>query len=182
MRHYAISKVYATALLELSEDERLDAVIADLDSLRELLAASPELREVFLSPELGLAQKRAVMERIMADAEDLSRRFVLMLLRRRREAALEGIVDALHNLRDQREGRVRGRIASARPLSDEELKRLEQSLGEAEGKEVILAAETDEDLLAGLVLSFDDRTLDGSLRTRLRRMKNRLLAAELGKE
>ena len=48
MRHYAISKVYATALLELSEDERLDAVIADLDSLRELLAASPDPREVCL--------------------------------------------------------------------------------------------------------------------------------------
>ncbi len=183
MRNFAIAKVYASALLELAPDrDRLEKLTDSLLGFRDLLDASPELHQVFLSPELGFAEKRAVIEKITQGESELFRNFLLVLVRKHREPAYGDIVAVFEYLRDQAESRLRGNLISARPLDDAQREGIEKALSESTGKEVHLEVDVEEDLLAGMVLTLDDQTLDGSLKTRLRRMKDRLATAELGKE
>jgi len=183
MRNFAIAKVYASALLDLARDAgELDELARFLVDFRDLLESNGEMREVFLSPELGFEQKRAVIEDVIVGAPELLRRFLLLLVQKHREPAYADIVEVFEYLRDTAESRLRGKLATARPLDDSQRIGIERALGESTGKKVRLQLEVDEKLLAGLVLTLDGRTLDGSLKTRLGRMKDRLTAVELGKE
>lgn len=184
MRHAAIARVYAAALLELAvEQDQVAAVVADLEGLATLAAESPDFRRLLESPELNAAQKQRALERILAEAASpLTLRFLLTLMRRHREPLLVSILMMFHQLLDEREHRLRGRLVSARVLSAPEKARIEASLSRRTGATVLLETETDEELLAGMVLQLADQTVDGSLRTRLGRMREQLLTAPLGKE
>jgi F-type H+-transporting ATPase subunit delta len=184
VRHAAIGRVYASALLELAvEREQLAAVVADLRDLDELWATSPEFRRLLESPELSNEQKRKALERLLAEAASpLTLRFLFTLLRRHRESLLPTIMAMFRRLLDVRENRLRGELLSARPLDEGTLGRIESALSSATGSTVELKTGTDDQLLAGMVLHLADRTVDGSLRTRLGRLRDRLLTAELGKE
>ncbi len=184
MRYASISRVYAAALLELAVDKgELEAVSADLSDLRELWSESADFRRLLESPELGSAQKRRALEKALADAASpITLRFLLVLLHRHREPLLGNILEMFRRLMDDREGRLRGRLTSASALGAEELASIEAALSQSTGAKVLLDAETDEELLAGMVLNLADQTVDGSLRTRLGRLRDRLMTAELGKE
>jgi F-type H+-transporting ATPase subunit delta len=184
VRYASIARVYAAALLELAADKgELEAVSTDLLALRELWTESPDFRRLLESPELGSAQKRRALEKALADAASpITLRFLLVLLRRHREPLLGTILDMYRRLMDDREGRLRGRLTSASTLAAEELEQIEAALSRSTGAKVLLDAEIDEELLAGMVLSLADQTVDGSLKTRLGRLRDRLMTAELGKE
>jgi F-type H+-transporting ATPase subunit delta len=184
VRHAAIARVYAAALLELAvEQDQVAAVVADLKSLATFVAESPDFRRLLESPELNAAQKQSALERLLAEAaSSLTLRFLLVLLRRHREPLLESILMMFHHLLDEREHRLRGRLVSARPLGAGEQARIEAALSRRTGATVLLETETDEELLAGMVLQLADQTVDGSLRTRLGRLREQLLTAPLGKE
>ena len=184
MRYASIAKVYAAALLELADEKgELEAVSADLLSLGELWDGAPEFRRLLESPELGVAQKRGALEKLMSGASStLTLRFLLVLLNKHREPLLGNILEMFSRLMDEREGRLRGRLVTARALGDEDKGNIEGALSRSTGAKVLLETETDEELLAGMVLSLADQTVDGSLATRLDRLRDRLMTAELGKE
>ena len=183
MRHAAISRVYATALIELAvAKDELPGLTRDLQSLAALLGPKSDFVRFLESPEFGFDQKRRFLERVTVDAEStLTLRFLLLLVRKHREPLLGPIIAMFDHLCDERAGRIRGRLSSARSLTAEELARLESKLGVSVKREVKLSVEVDERLLAGMMLHFEDKTIDGSLRTRLSRMRDKLMTADLGK-
>jgi F-type H+-transporting ATPase subunit delta len=184
MRHAAIARVYAAALLELARERgEPDALAADLRDLSAALAEATGLRAVLESPEVAAEVKERVLASVTEGARsELTLRFLRLVVRRRREFALPSILEMFEHLRDVEAGRLLGRLRVARPIADAEQAGLEDALGRATGKEVHLRVETEPDLLAGLVLHLADRTVDGSLRSRLARLRDRLLTAELGRE
>lgn len=184
MRHAAIARVYAAALLELAvERGEVAAVVADLETLEALWGESPEFRRLLESPELGVTQKQRALERLLAKADSpLTLRFLVALLRRHREPLLGSVLAMFRRLLDEREQRLRGRLVSARALDATERERTEAALSRRLGATVLLETATDEALLAGMVLHLADQTVDGSLRTRLGRLRDQLLTAPLGKE
>ena len=54
---------------------------------------------------------------------------------------------------------------------------MERRLGEALGKRITATAAVDADIIGGVVLRIDDHLIDGSLRTRLRRLRQELSGA-----
>ncbi|MCP4547950.1 MAG: ATP synthase F1 subunit delta [bacterium] len=184
MRNAAIARVYATALLELGgERNQLEELTRDLDALREIAGEDIGFVKMLESPELGFDQKRRILEKVVASAEtELTLRFLLLLVRKHREAALYSIIEMFHQLRDEKEGRLRGRLRAARGLESARVAELEAALSRSSKATVLLDVEQDEELMAGMVLHLADLTVDGSLKMRLSRMKDRLLSAEMGKE
>ena len=65
------------------------------------------------------------------------------------------------------EAEVSAEVASAHPLTDEQLTALEQKLRAREGRTVKLKSRVDPDLLGGLVVTVGSKRIDGSIRSRL---------------
>ena len=161
---------YASALFDLaSEAGTITAVESDLEKLSEALRESSELSALIRNPEVSREALGRVLSGIgehLALAE-LTRNFLGVLATNRRAGELPGIIRAFHAIAAAQRGEVSAEVASAHPLTDEQLTALEQKLRAREGRTVKLKSRVDPDLLGGLVVTVGSQRIDGSLRTRL---------------
>jgi F-type H+-transporting ATPase subunit delta len=165
---------YANALFELAQEGRtdgktVDAVSADLGSLRKALDSSPDLARLVRSPVFSAEDQARALQAILAKmgAGNLTVKFVLLLAQKRRLFALAGIIKSYEGLVARSRGETEAEVASARPLSDGEVAELKATLKSRLGKEPRLHAKVDPALLGGLVVKVGSRMIDSSLRTKL---------------
>jgi F-type H+-transporting ATPase subunit delta len=174
----SISRRYARALFSIGVDRgSFEQLGRELDSVAELWAGSPELRQALENPIFKDSEKRAVMQSLLprvAPTPDVQK-FVLLLLDRRRLPAVANIARAYREMADLHTGRVRAHVTSAQALGPAELERIRQSLARRTGKQVILESAVDAGLIGGVVARVGDLVLDGSVRTQLGALRERLL-------
>jgi F-type H+-transporting ATPase subunit delta len=161
---------YASALFELaSEAGFVSAVEGDLETLSEALRESPELRALIKNPEVS----REALGRVLAGLgtqltlSDLTRKFLGVLAQNRRVGELPKVIRAFQSIAAAQRGEVTAEVASAHPLSDEQLTTLEQKLRARQGRTVKLKTRVDPDLLGGLVVTIGSQRIDSSIRSRL---------------
>jgi F-type H+-transporting ATPase subunit delta len=100
--------------------------------------------------------------------------FLAVLAVNNRWRELGAIERAYQRIEDQALGRVRARVRSARPLTEESRQRINEVFEHQTGKRVIADSSVDPDLLGGVVVEIAGRVFDGSLRTRLERLERSL--------
>jgi F-type H+-transporting ATPase subunit delta len=176
-RGAAVARRYAKALWALAKDEsRLDAVAQELTVFDRVLADEPELRNVLLLPWAKAATKRAIVlgvaERLQLSP--LARNFLALVAQRRRLALLADIRAAYDALVDEAAGRVRARVRSAAPLSEDDRAALRDRLGRRLGKTVLLDTVVDPALIGGFVAEVDSRLLDMSVKGQLVALSERI--------
>jgi F-type H+-transporting ATPase subunit delta len=171
----AIARRYAKALFDLAaEDGEVDAVSLNLD----LLAVA--IRDVdadALRPgALGIELREQIGERLALTlgAESLLAGFLRVLARNDRLAELPAVSESFHSIQDAAEGRVRASITTATALSDAELDRVKAVFSQLVGKQVVPELMIDDSLLGGVVVEVEGRVFDGSLRTNLEHLSERM--------
>jgi len=171
---------YGRALFEVAlEQSSLDAVRADMKLLGTVLA-DPTTAEALADPRMDDQQKRGMLDRAFDEYLHEHTRFTLGVLQRRnRLALLVQIPAAFEELLDAHEGRLRGELESARPLSDEDRLQVEAALSEKTGKKVSLETSVDENLLGGIRVTLAGTRYDGSAKGRLDGLRQRLENVEL---
>ena len=161
---------YASALFDLaSEAGTITAVESDLEKLSEALRESSELSALIRNPEVSREALGRVLSGIgehLALAE-LTRNFLGVLATNRRAGELPGVIRAFHAIAAAQRGEVSAEVASAHPLTDEQLTALEQKLRAREGRTVKLKSRVDPDLLGGLVVTVGSKRIEPSIRTKL---------------
>ncbi len=165
---------YATALYDLAHDAgALDAVAADLGSIKAMIAESADLRRLISSPLIARATQAKAMGALVAQAAlgDLVRRFVGVIARNRRLAALPEIIAAFTRLLALRRGETVAEIVSARPLTPAQVDAIGAALRGAAGRKVSLDLKVDPKILGGLRVKVDSRLVDASLATKLTRLQ-----------
>ncbi|AKH41998.1 F-type H+-transporting ATPase subunit delta [Altererythrobacter atlanticus] len=161
---------YASALFDLaSEAGNVSVVESDLDKLDAALAESAELRSLIRNPEVSRSQLAKVATGIaqLLGLAELTRNFLGVLAENRRMGDLPSMIRAFHTIAAAQRGEVSAEVASAHPLSDEQLTELEKKLRAREGRTIKLKSRVDPDLLGGLVVTIGSKRIDSSIRTRL---------------
>jgi len=90
-----------------------------------------------------------------------------LLLERNRMTYLPAIHDAYEQLVDDKEGKIKGAVYSAYPVSDGTKARIEKALGERLNKKVELHIEEDKELIGGLKVIVGGTRIDGSVKRQL---------------
>ncbi len=177
MSYSPIAQRYAKALLELATSENNEAVVgSQLESFASVYRESPEL-QLALGPSVGsLAQQKAIITKI---AEQLkcapsAKNFLLVLVEASRIDRVTEIARAYQTMLDGASGRVRATVTSATPLLKKDVTQIQQTLAKLTGKSVSVEAKVDPELLGGVVTTVGNTVLDGSLRTQLARLGERL--------
>jgi len=165
-----LAKRYAHALFELAQDGgAVDAVSADLASLRRALEGSADLRRLVGSPVFSAEDQakalKAILDKMGANA--LTAKFVLLLAQKRRLRVLNQIILAYEHLIAASRGETEAEVTAARVLNDAEIAELKSVLKSGLGKEPRLHSKVDPTLLGGLVVKVGSRMIDSSLRTKL---------------
>ena len=178
----AISLRYARALVDSVMNPRnpLDPKLAlsELRSMNEMIRGSSELRNVLLSPAVSNARKRSVISRF-AETMPLSRlvrNFIFVIIDRRRTDILNDIADAFEIALDERMGIVRAAVKSASQLNDRQRAELQLELSRVSGKQVRCEFSVDPELIGGVVARIGSTVYDGSVRSQLETLRERLVA------
>ena len=172
-----IARRYARALFATAQArERLDETLRDLQTVQQSAEELPELGEWLVHPLIPPDRKKNLLHQIFDEQVDaLVVNFLCLLMDKERGPALEGVVAEFQRLLNQERGIVPAHVRTAIALTDEEQQALDDRLREWTGaQEIQLHPEVDTDLLGGAVIQVRGRLIDGSVRSRLATMRERL--------
>ncbi len=149
----------------------------ELSTWSEMMQANDGLAEVFRNPTIPYDQKKRVLNALIARARPrpTTTNFLKLLVQNHRLVNLREINKRLAEELDRRAAVVSAHITTARPLPSEERERLQARLTEMTKSRVRLDFETDESLIGGVVTRIGSTIYDGSVRSQLEEMKERMI-------
>jgi F-type H+-transporting ATPase subunit delta len=139
-------------------------------------ATDGQLMDVLANPALPLDERLEAANRVFANLGQSVRNLIFLLVRRHRIEQLPRVVAEFIRLDERRQGIVHANATSAAPLTDLEVKALTARLEQMTGGRIALETDVDAALLGGLIVRVGDRLIDGSVRGRLERLRNQLVA------
>ena len=174
----SVARRYARALLEIGlETKRLRPLVEEVDRVAGAVDESSELRDVLLNPMVLKSQRKKVLDALTRrlGVTAAVRNTCMILVDRGRADILPAIARELRRMVDEHDGNVRAEVTSSTPLTRIYTDRLTKALEGATGKKVMLTAKQDESLIGGVVTRVGGVVYDGSLKTRLSRVREEML-------
>ena len=167
---------YAQAAFDIAvADGTIDQWRSELDDIASVLAES-ELARNFADDRVPLEERYALVERVL-DISPKATNLAKLLVQKGRSRGARFVERAFSRMADERENRVDVEIASAVELAADHLASIEKSLAESLGKTIRATVRVDPSLVGGVVIRVGDKLIDGSVRTRLRRLHRQLEGA-----
>jgi F-type H+-transporting ATPase subunit delta len=176
-----LSLRYAHAFASVAASSHLDIAAAEqqLDDFSGTLAGSRELREVLMNPSIANEQKLKVLDAIAGRIGMFPqvRNFIAVIMDHQRLDELDEILTEYHAVADDQTGLTEAEITSARPLNDQDRAELEVQVAKLAGGRIRTTYFQDASLLGGAVVHIGSTVYDGSIRTQLQQLKQKLVNA-----
>ncbi|WP_372613950.1 F0F1 ATP synthase subunit delta [Halomonas sp.] len=172
-----VARPYTKAAFDYAcEQKALDAWSELLQKLGVVMA-SHDVQELLGSPKLT-TERRVSLAIELADVsvDDAQRRFLDTLGEKGRLPALSAIADQFERLRAEQEKRIEVTVVSAFELDDSQQQKLASALKKRLKREISITTQVDKNLMGGVVLRAGDTVIDGSVRGRLNRLSEALIA------
>ena len=165
---------YAQALFDLAlETGRLDAVRADLKSLKAAWLESADLRRLVQSPVIAAEDQEKGLVAIAETAKfnGTTKNFLGLLAQNGRARDLGAVITGFETLYSAHTGVVAAEVVSAVPLTTVQTTHIRGALLSALGKAPEINARVDPSILGGLKVKVGSKLFDASLKTKLDQMK-----------
>lgn len=164
---------YAEAAFSIAvSQEALPQWRADLADVAEVLTRS-QVAGILADSRVPIDRRTAIVERTL-DIQPLALNLAKLLVVKGRTTEAAAVAEAFGRMADEREGIAHATITTAVDIGSDQVQRIEQRLSTALGKQVRAQATTDPAILGGVVVRVGDTLIDGSVRTRLRRLRREL--------
>lgn len=176
-----VAKRYACALAASIEDDGgLEGVLASVEDFSATYAEHDELRHALENPSIAYKIREQVFREIIEGLEgpEMARSFLLTLFQRGRIAEIDSVVSNFRSVVDDRLNRARAHATVASDLDPERRRKIESSLENYSRKSIQMETHIDPDILGGVVVRIEGAVIDGSLRSRLGRIREALLNEE----
>ena len=171
----SLARRYSQALFEIASETSLDPVDNDLRELTKLVEENEEVKGALLHPHISSSDKKSIMDKLLGeDFGETTRRFLHLLIDRKRESLLPFIQREFTRLADEARHVVEAKVASAIALSASQLDDLRQAIGRLTGKDVRIVSEVRAELIGGVLVQVGDRVMDGTVAHALNRMREDL--------
>jgi F-type H+-transporting ATPase subunit delta len=176
MAELAVVRRYARALFDSAHRAgTVDQIEADLKAVDQVLRTSPRLSRVLRAPTIPTDQKKELLQRLFGSrVSPLAARFLSLVVERRRETILNEVFVEFSRLANEARNILAVQVTAATPLTDQERDALATALTQRTGKTVTLELKIDPQILGGLMLRMGDTVIDGSVRSRLNQLRDRL--------
>jgi F-type H+-transporting ATPase subunit delta len=177
MKDRKLATRYARALLSLLDPARAESADQFLDALRRAMLASPETRDLLLDPAVPAAERRRALRGLARQVGQppVIEHFLAAVVDHNRTASLPSIAVVFHEERERRMGIVPAEITTARPLEPAQQARAREALERATGQTVRLSCKVEPGVLGGAVTRIGSKVYDGSLRSQLDRLRERMV-------
>ena len=171
-----IADRYAQALFEVGEETQTTSELyQELSELVDIFNENKDLYNFLKSPLIGREYKKNVMQNIFKNQLSNSmNNFLKLVIDKDRISAIENMKESYKSLLNDKNNILEGTAITAVKLSEKEIKDLEKNLSIKYNKNVTLNNIVDETILGGVLVKLGNEEIDGTVRTRLSKMKNQL--------
>lgn len=171
---------YASAFLDVVTAAKLDTAAID-SKFADFLAtwdASAELREFFANPAIPAAGKVEFLDKLnqKLKLQKELRNLLAVLINNNRIGQVSEVAQAWRRQLQQQLGIRQAEIVTARELSETDRNSLVAEIGKLAGARVEASFRLDPSILGGTVVRIGSTVYDGSVRGRLDRLKEALVA------
>jgi F-type H+-transporting ATPase subunit delta len=178
-RESAVRRYAEAAFQVATRDETVDLWRSELETAGAIVA-DERVGRALANPSIPLEQRTATAEKTFSRI--VSRpvlNLIGLMLRRGRIEELPRLAAEFRRLDNARQGITLATATSASPLSSDEVRALTERMEQFTGGRVELDVQVDPSLLGGLVVRVGDSLIDGSVRSRLERLRNQLVSGAL---
>jgi len=169
-----IIREYGAALFMLAcEEDKKEEYGKELETLKNVFCESPEYIDFLASPGIPLGERLSAVETAFASVvSEHVLSYVQLLCEKGRIDGFFDAADEYKALLDASKHISIAKITSAVEMTDSEKAKLYDRLKQMSGGEVTMEYSVDPSLLGGLIVEIDGKIMDGSLRNRLREVKD----------
>jgi F-type H+-transporting ATPase subunit delta len=171
---------YASAFADVVTAAKLDTAAIDrkLSDFLSTWEGSPELREFFENPAISVAEKVAILDKLNAKLgmQKELRNLIAVLISNDRISHVSEVAQAYRRLLHEQLGIRPAEIVTARELDENEREALVAEIAKLAGSRIEASFKLDKSILGGTVVRIGSTVYDGSVRGRLERLKEALIA------
>lgn len=169
---------YAKALLQSAvEQDILDEVQADMQFIQNTVEDSKDLMVFLKSPIIKPVDKQQVLTAIFGKHISNETKGLLRLLsEKHREGLLKDICRGFFELYNEHQGIIHVQVTAAYEPDEKQKSSLQKELEESTGKQVEMDLSIDPSIQGGLIVRINDTVLDGSVKHKIRMLKNQFAA------
>lgn len=166
---------YANALFAVARAEgSLESVEDELFRIARTIEGNDQLRTVLSDAAIPVDSRTGVVEELLKGAHQITRSLVAFVVSAGRAKDLTDIVNEFLKLAAAERQHEVAEVTSAVPLDQTQTQRLAEALSSATGKQIEVRVLVDPYVLGGVRARIGDRVIDGTVRTRLRQLRDTL--------
>lgn len=174
MRAGAIAKRYARAAFEVAQGQgAVDRWLADLQLLGAAVS-DPAVARWLENTKVTAARKEEVLTGALPQPDPLFVNLIKLLIAKNRITLLPEVAAMFERFVNQARNVTVAEVTTAVPIDAAEEARIMQQLATMTGQQVQLTTRIDPNIIGGVVARIGDRVIDGSVRTRLSRLRREL--------
>ena len=175
------AKTYAGVLLDIGRGKgSLDLLLEEISSFADIVDAEEQFR-VFLSvPGIDVQTKNAFLQKTLDgrySADFVN--FLCVLVENGRQGEIREIELAFRMLLDEEKRSQRVTVISGTSLDDDLRKKISSALEKRYNRNIIIEENIDPSILGGIVIKAGDTVIDGSVQTRVRAMREKLMLSNI---
>lgn len=164
---------YAQAILAVASAESNGAQIEDeIYRFSQVLQSSEELKSTLSDASIPSARRQQIVEDLLdGQVTQTTVALVSMVVAAGMGSDIKAIADKVVGLGAESRDKAVAEVYSVVDLSSDQQQRLAAALKSATGKDVEMKIIIDESVMGGLLVQIEDEVIDGTVRTRLKQLR-----------
>ena len=164
---------YAQAILAVASAESNGAQVEDeIYRFSQVLQSSEELKSTLSDASIPSARRQQIVEDLLdGQATQTTVALVSMIVAAGMGSDIKAIADKVIGLGAESRDKAVAEVYSVVDLSSDQQQRLAAALKSATGKDVEMKVIIDESVMGGLLVQIEDEVIDGTVRTRLKQLR-----------
>jgi F-type H+-transporting ATPase subunit delta len=181
----AATRVYAKGFFDMAHAKggrsHVEQLFDELEQVVEITRELPAFGELLSNP--GISQKAragTLNKAFKGKVSEETLNFLLVLNDKGRISALPAVVDSLDAIVQEQFGRVEVDMFTSTPVPQGDVENVRRRLSEILRKDVVVHAYVESHMMGGVKFRIGDQLIDGSLASRLRRVRDQLARDGVG--
>ncbi|MBQ2644920.1 ATP synthase F1 subunit delta [bacterium] len=171
------SKSYASALFETAKKQQIeDSVLTDINFIAKTIEENSNLSSFLNNPIIKIEDKKSVMTEIFGNKiSNITQNFLLLLADNSRYGVIYDIQREYKELINRNKNIIFVKAVSAIEIKDYLKEKLKRKIESIIDKNAEISYEINPDIIGGLVIEIDGKTIDNSVQTQLKNIKKQLI-------
>ena len=175
------AKTYAGVLLDIGRAAgTLDLLSEELAAFSAVVKSEDSFRLLLCVPGIGVGEKKSFLRKTLDgkfSADFVN--FLCVLVDNGRQGEIDDIEASFRELLDEEKRSARVTVVTSVPCDEALRAKISGALGKRYDKKIILEEHVDPSILGGVVLKAGDTVIDGSVLTRIRGIREKLLLSNI---